>query len=224
VTSGGGISCADQIDRVSDPERPLRAAQFLKPPALPGDTYLPDHKALAGLRRFFVLGPKARRYRFMEFASNLMWGTTRHKSRPCRTAKSGSSPSLSTGMPKGWDDTSPRLAIATPPLRPSAWQSRPRFGAAAGVARGVALRHDHGSQFLADHFQNQIKFWGMAPSFAFVSKPETNGGGPNASSEPSRSRSSMAASTRLSLTFEPPCGCSSSATMPSGSLSGSKPA
>jgi hypothetical protein len=126
VTSGGGISCADQIDRVSDPERPLRAAQFLKPPALPGDTYLPDHKALAGLRRFFVLGPKARRYRFMEFASNLMWGTTRHKSRPCRTAKSGSSPSLSTGMPKGWDDTSPRLAIATPPLRPSAWQSRPR--------------------------------------------------------------------------------------------------
>jgi putative transposase len=50
------------------------------------------------------------------------------------------------------------------------------FGAAAaGVARGVALRHDHGSQFMADHFQNQIKFWGMAPSFAFVSEPETNG-------------------------------------------------
>jgi hypothetical protein len=39
VTSGGSISCADQIDRVSDPEWPLRAAQFLKPPALPGDTY-----------------------------------------------------------------------------------------------------------------------------------------------------------------------------------------
>ena len=39
MTSGGSISCADQIDRVSDPEWPLRAAQFLKPPALPGDTY-----------------------------------------------------------------------------------------------------------------------------------------------------------------------------------------
>jgi putative transposase len=50
------------------------------------------------------------------------------------------------------------------------------FGAAtAGVARGVALRHDHGSPFMADHFQNQIKFWGMAPSFAFVSEPQTNG-------------------------------------------------
>jgi hypothetical protein len=39
VTSGGSISSADQIDRVSDPEWPLRAAQFLKPPALPGDIY-----------------------------------------------------------------------------------------------------------------------------------------------------------------------------------------
>ena len=28
---------------------------------------------------------------------------------------------------------------------------------------------------MADHFQNQIKFWGMAPSFAFVGEPETNG-------------------------------------------------
>src|SRR5260370_15956437 len=37
--SGGSISCADQIDRVSDPEWPLRAAQVLKPQALPGDTY-----------------------------------------------------------------------------------------------------------------------------------------------------------------------------------------
>jgi putative transposase len=46
---------------------------------------------------------------------------------------------------------------------------------AAGGARGVALRHDHGSAFMADHFQNQIKFWGMAPSFAFVGEPETNG-------------------------------------------------
>jgi hypothetical protein len=39
VTSGGSISSADQIDRVSDPEWPLRAAQFLEPPALPGDIY-----------------------------------------------------------------------------------------------------------------------------------------------------------------------------------------
>ena len=43
------------------------------------------------------------------------------------------------------------------------------------AARGLALRHDHGSAFLADHFHNQIRFWGMTPSYAFVGEPETNG-------------------------------------------------
>ena len=51
-----------------------------------------------------------------------------------------------------------------------------RFGSVgADVARGLTLRMDNGSQYLSDHFQNQIKFWGIAPSFAFVSQPQTNG-------------------------------------------------
>jgi putative transposase len=45
----------------------------------------------------------------------------------------------------------------------------------ADIARGVAVRHDHGSPFMSEHFQNQLKFFGMAPSFAFVRQPETNG-------------------------------------------------
>jgi putative transposase len=53
---------------------------------------------------------------------------------------------------------------------------RRRFGhLGAGAARGLALRHDHGSNFMADAFQKQIRFWGMAPSYAFVGEPETNG-------------------------------------------------
>ena len=28
---------------------------------------------------------------------------------------------------------------------------------------------------MSEHFQNQLKFFGMAPSFAFVREPETNG-------------------------------------------------
>ena len=51
-----------------------------------------------------------------------------------------------------------------------------RFGhLGAGAARGLALRHDHGSNFMSDVFQKQIAFWGMAPSYAFVGEPETNG-------------------------------------------------
>jgi len=46
---------------------------------------------------------------------------------------------------------------------------------AAEVARGLQLRMDHGSQYLSDHFINQVRFWGINPNFAFVRQPETNG-------------------------------------------------
>src|SRR5712671_2619083 len=48
---GERISCADQVDRASDSEWPLRAAQFLKPPTLPGDTYLDRRRCHRGSRR-----------------------------------------------------------------------------------------------------------------------------------------------------------------------------
>ncbi len=51
-----------------------------------------------------------------------------------------------------------------------------RFGSiGADAARGLLLRMDHGTQYLSEHFQNQIRFWGIAPSFAFVAEPQTNG-------------------------------------------------
>ena len=46
---------------------------------------------------------------------------------------------------------------------------------AADAARGLALRMDHGSQYLSGHFTNQIKFWGITPSYAFIEQPQTNG-------------------------------------------------
>jgi transposase InsO family protein len=45
----------------------------------------------------------------------------------------------------------------------------------ADAARGVELRHDHGSQYLTDYFQGQSRFHGFTPSFAFVGEPQTNG-------------------------------------------------
>jgi len=44
-----------------------------------------------------------------------------------------------------------------------------------GAARGLSLRMDHGTQYLSDHFQNQIEAWGIAKSFAFLEQPQTNG-------------------------------------------------
>jgi transposase InsO family protein len=45
----------------------------------------------------------------------------------------------------------------------------------AEVARGLSLRMDHGTQSLADDFQNQIQHWGITSSFAFVEQPQTHG-------------------------------------------------
>lgn len=50
------------------------------------------------------------------------------------------------------------------------------FGAATGdAARGLSLRMDHGSQYLSDHFREQLRYWGVTPSWAFVEQPQTNG-------------------------------------------------
>ena len=43
------------------------------------------------------------------------------------------------------------------------------------AGRGLAVRHDYGSAYTSEHFQNQLRFWGVAPSFAFVGEPQTNG-------------------------------------------------
>ena len=48
-------------------------------------------------------------------------------------------------------------------------------GLRSDTARGLSLRMDHGTQYLSDHFQNQIRYWGIAPSFAFLEQPQTNG-------------------------------------------------
>ena len=31
------------------------------------------------------------------------------------------------------------------------------------------------AQYTSDHFLNQIRFWGITPSFAYVAEPQTNG-------------------------------------------------
>ncbi len=50
------------------------------------------------------------------------------------------------------------------------------FGAfGKDVARGLAVRHDHGSQYMSDAFQRELRFLGIEGSPAFVRAPEGNG-------------------------------------------------
>ena len=48
-------------------------------------------------------------------------------------------------------------------------------GIGEGVARGLRLRHDHGSNYLADDFQQEIAFFGIESSPSFVREPEGHG-------------------------------------------------
>lgn len=43
------------------------------------------------------------------------------------------------------------------------------------VARGLAVRSDHGPQYVSDHFGATLRFLGIRRSFAFVAEPQTNG-------------------------------------------------
>jgi putative transposase len=61
-------------------------------------------------------------------------------------------------------------------LEPVRQAVRERFGAfAKGIAVGLRLRHDHGSQYVSHHFQGEIRFLGVESSPAFVREPEGNG-------------------------------------------------
>ena len=61
-------------------------------------------------------------------------------------------------------------------LEPIRQGVRQHFGGfAKAIARGLAVRHDHGSQYMSHHFQKEIAFLGIESSPAFVRAPEGNG-------------------------------------------------
>ena len=74
----------------------------------------------------------------------------------------------------GWHVTKTGDRFAA--LEPISQGLTEQYGCVAkDVARGLKLRMDHGPQYTSEHFVNQVRYWGITTSFAFVSKPETNG-------------------------------------------------
>ena len=61
-------------------------------------------------------------------------------------------------------------------LEPIRQGVREQFGAfSGGSAAGLRLRHDHGSVYMSDDFQTEIRFLGIEASPAFVRQREGNG-------------------------------------------------
>lgn len=48
-------------------------------------------------------------------------------------------------------------------------------GVTADIGRGLSLRMDNGTQYVSEHFRNQVRFWGVEASYAFIEQPQTNG-------------------------------------------------
>lgn len=69
-----------------------------------------------------------------------------------------------------------RQATRFEALEPIRQGVRQQFGGfAKDIARGLSVRHDHGSQYMSDHFQKELMFLGIESSAAFVRAPEGNG-------------------------------------------------
>src|SRR3954447_2006032 len=69
-----------------------------------------------------------------------------------------------------------RRATRFEALEPIRQGVRRHFGGfAQGIGRDLAVRHDHGSQYMSDAFQRELAFLGIASSPAFVRAPEGDG-------------------------------------------------
>jgi len=69
-----------------------------------------------------------------------------------------------------------RRATRFEALEPIRQGVRQRFGGFdRHVAAGLAVRHDHGSQYVAHDFQKELAFLGVESSPSFVRAPEGNG-------------------------------------------------
>jgi transposase InsO family protein len=61
-------------------------------------------------------------------------------------------------------------------LEPLRQGVREHFGGfSKGIASGLSVRHDHGSQYMSRAFQDELRFLGIESSPAFVRAPEGNG-------------------------------------------------
>src|SRR5262249_49783032 len=61
-------------------------------------------------------------------------------------------------------------------LEPIRQGVRAHFGAfGKDITHGLSLRHDHGSQYMSQVFQDEVRFLGLTSSPAFVREPQGNG-------------------------------------------------
>lgn len=131
---------------------------------------------LAPTRQGHRHGPKAHDGAIVPELPNELWGTD---ATSCITAREGTATIFvaldhATAECVGIHAARPGTRFeALEPLRQGVQEHLGSYH--GGVAQGLSLRHDHGSQYMSDSFQAEIRFLGITPSPAFVREPEGNG-------------------------------------------------
>ena len=135
-----------------------------------------EHDLQAPHRAGHAHGPRAHDGTITTEAPDVMWGTDMTSTVTwARGRPASSSPSI-TVRPSAAASMQPKSGSRFEALEPIRQGVRARFGGIGeGVARGLRLRHDHGSNYLADDFQQEVAFFGIESSPSFVREPEGNG-------------------------------------------------
>jgi len=134
------------------------------------------HQLLAPTRTGHPHGPQAHDGHIVTEAPNVMWGTdgTRFFTEQDGWCWLFTAVDHHTSEIVGHYVTKRGDRFAA--LEPVTQGVRTCFGAVgADVARGLAVRHDHGPQYAARDFRAGLTFLGITPSPAFVGEPQGNG-------------------------------------------------
>lgn len=133
------------------------------------------HGLLAPTRRRWTHSSGAHRGTIVPAAPNMLWGTDATRVETTAEGWAWVFVAIDHHTLEPWATVSKR-GDRFAALVPVVDAVRERFGAVTlNVARGIALRHDHGPQYISHHFTGELHYLGIADSPAYVREPEGNG-------------------------------------------------
>ena len=134
------------------------------------------HQLLAPTRQGHPHGPKAHDGTIIPAQVETMWGTDMTATYTCQDGQVAIFIAVDHYSAECVGIHAAKQGTRFEALEPIRQGVRTAFGAfEQGIAQGLALRHDHGSQYMSHVFQEELRFLGIASSPAFVREPEGNG-------------------------------------------------
>ncbi|NOK08550.1 IS3 family transposase [Corallococcus exercitus] len=127
---------------------------------------------LAPGRACRVLGPRHHDGRITTDMPDVMWGTDATCTLTTREGQAAVFIAVDHGTTECVGIHAAKVGTRFEALEPIRQGIKARFGAyGRGVATGLSIRHDNGSQYTSDAFQNELRFLGADFSPSFVRSP-----------------------------------------------------